>query len=152
MAEVDTKTGICAFYSEQRVLPRTLMKGTGGMVEAGEEFTPRHPAEDEATYKIRLKGTTLFNAFEDAVKSMSGKVLAKDVVLEDDTPEVIVEYAKNIDGQGRNLTAFALDAFREAMVDGISFIFVDFPRVQKPCSLRRYRLMVGLDSRRRSAA
>ena len=130
MAEVDTKTGICAFYSEQRVLPRTLMKGTGGMVEAGEEFTPRHPAEDEATYKIRLKGTTLFNAFEDAVKSMSGKVLAKDVVLEDDTPEVIVEYAKNIDGQGRNLTAFTLDAFREAMVDGISFIFVDFPRVQ----------------------
>lgn len=129
MADVSTRSSICQVGYEARKLPRALLKGTKGIVACGTEFTPQYDGEDDESYKDRLKGATLYNGFEDAIKKSTGKVLSKDVVVGDDVPATIAEYMNNVDGQGRNLTAFALDAFREALTDGLSFIFVDFPRV-----------------------
>ena len=130
MSDVSTQSIVCKESEENRRLERTLMGGTKAIRKAGKAFTPSYPNEDEDSYKMRLNGATLFNGFEDTVKKMVGKVLAKDIVLGEDVPPTIKEYCTNIDGQGRNITAFALDAFREAMVDGISYIFVDFPVVK----------------------
>lgn len=130
MSDVSTQSIVCKDSEENRKLERTLMGGTKAIRKSGKTFTPSYPNEDDDSYKMRLNGATLFNGFEDTVKKMTGKVLAKDIVLGEDVPPTIEEYCTNIDGQGRNITAFALDAFREAMVDGISYIFVDFPIVR----------------------
>lgn len=128
-ANVSTRTIKSAECYEERKLSRALMGGTKEMIKRGTDFTPQYPGETHESYKARLQGTTLYNAFEDTIKKSAGKVLSKDIVLEDDVPSVIVEQSKNIDGQGRNLTAFTLDALKEALVDGISYIFIDFTKV-----------------------
>lgn len=103
-------------------LPRALMGGTAEMVEEGREFLPQHPAESDAAYEVRLKGTTLYNGFADTVKKMAGKVFAEPVEVNSDVPPQIEQLLANIDGAGRDITAFSLDAFKEALVDGISFL------------------------------
>ena len=113
----------------KRQLPRTLMGGTDAMRAAGEKFMPRYKAETDSTYKARLQGTTLFNAFKDAVLKQTGKLFAKPVALNDDVPPLIEELAANIDGQGRALTPFAMDATQWAMTDGVSYILVEFPKL-----------------------
>ena len=128
---IDTPSGAYELGAKKRKLPRTLVGGTTAMIEAGEELTPRHAAEELQTYNARLKGTTLFNGYNDAVKKSVGKVFSKDIGINADVPPVLAEYMLNVDGQGRNLTAFSLDVFRESMHDGVSFIFVDFPVVQR---------------------
>lgn len=127
--DVSTRTAICNQDAESRKLERALIGGTKEMRAQGQTFTPKYEGEDLGTYKTRLDGTFLFNAFETAVRANVGKVLSRDIVINDDVPLEIVELTPNIDGQGRNLTAFALDAFREALIDGVSFIFVDFPEI-----------------------
>ncbi len=131
MSDVSSVTVVCKQQHRNTTLVRILMGGTEAIRAAGEGLTPKYPGESPDTYKMRIEGATLFDGYEDTVRKMSGKVLSKDVVLNNDVPQTIRDYATNIDGQGRNLTAFALDAFREAMIDGISFIFVDFPRIDK---------------------
>lgn len=128
--DIGVRSNVCNEYLKYRELPNALMNGTKAMVDAGEKFTPRYPAEDLQTYQLRLKGVQLFNGFELTVQSMLGKIFARDVMLNDDVPETIATYAENIDGQGRNLTMFALDVMRAGLVDGISFVYADFPKVQ----------------------
>lgn len=130
MSDVSTISIVCQRGIESRALETILMGGTKSIRDAGEKYTPKYPNEDPESYRMRLNGATLFNAFEDAVKKMSGKVFSKDIIINDGTPETIKEYCKNIDGQGRNITAFSYDAFHAAMIDGVSFIFVDFPVVK----------------------
>lgn len=129
MSDVTSISATCAAGMASRKLERALMGGTNEMRAQGESFTPRYDGEDVESYKIRLNCTFLFNAFAEAVRSSAGKVLSRDVILNDDVPGEIAALAPNIDGQGRNLTAFALDAFVDAMSDGLSFIFVDFPEI-----------------------
>jgi hypothetical protein len=127
---VGERSARCAELEGLRALPRALMGGTKAMRAAGEQFMPRHKAETEATYKARLNGTTLFNAFKDAVLKQNGKLYAEPVALNDDVPPALVALCENIDGQGRALTPFAMDATQSAMVDGVSYILVDFPKLQ----------------------
>lgn len=129
MSDVTSVSATCAAGMASRELERALMGGTNEMRARGEKFTPRYDGEDVESYKTRLNCTFLFNAFAESVRSSAGKVLSRDVILNADVPSQIVDLAPNIDGQGRNLTAFALDTFVDAMSDGLSFIFVDFPEI-----------------------
>ena len=124
---VAQRSGRSADLEAKRALPRALMGGTAAMQAAGVQFLPKHKAETEDTYKARLYGNTLFNAFKDAVLKQTGKLFAKPVALNDDVPPALVELSENIDGQGRALTPFAMDATQHAMVDGVSYILVEFP-------------------------
>ena len=112
---------------EQRKLSQALLGGTKAMREAGEAYMPRHTAETDTTYKARLYGTVLFNAYQDAVLKQTGKLFAKPVVLNDDVPPLIAELCDDIDGQGRAVTPFAMDLMQNAMGDGVAYILVEFP-------------------------
>jgi hypothetical protein len=131
MADVSTTSERYKELEEIRALPRALMSGTKAMREAGEKFTPKHPAEERSSYNVRILSTTLFNAFSDTVKKQAGKMFASQIILNEDVPDEIKPILSNIDGQGRNFTTFFYDAFKDAMVDGISFIYVDFPVIKK---------------------
>lgn len=127
---VATPSGRFNEQSKKRRLPRALMGGTAAMQKAGKEFMLQHPAESDAAYKVRLEGTVLYNGFKQAIHAQTGKVFSTPIIVEDNVPPVIQPYLENIDGQGRELTPFAMDLFMDAMVDGVTFILVDFPVVK----------------------
>lgn len=129
MADISTKSKVCQVYTEKRKLIRTILGGTKAMIEAGETYTPKHMAENFEAYQARLNGTTLFNGTAVTINGMVGKVFGKNITLNADIPEVIQEQMDDIDGQGRNVTEFAMANFKDAMADGLSLIHVDFPKI-----------------------
>lgn len=111
--------------AERWELPQTLMMGTQGMRMAGTKYLPQEPKESQAAYENRRDRTTLFNQFKAAVDQMTGKVFRKEIVLNDDVPDQIQEWAVNIDLNGRDLSTFARDVFEDGGVSGLSYILVD---------------------------
>jgi hypothetical protein len=126
-AEVNTPSEESKKAAELWKLPRTLMGGTKAMRAAGVLYLPQEQAESSDAYRARLLRSTLFNAFRKTVKDMTGKVFRKEIQLGKDVPEQIVTLAENVDNAGRHLNVFARDAFFDAMVPGIGFIFTEMP-------------------------
>lgn len=127
MSDVSTVTAEAKAMHDAAKLPRTLMGGTKAMRAAGVIYLPSEPAEDEVDYKRRLNRSTLFNGFRKTVKDMTGKVFRREIDLGKDVPTQIVDWCENIDLAGRHINVFARDAFYDAMVPGIGFIFTDMP-------------------------
>lgn len=127
MADVNTPTKEYERHAQMWELPRTLMGGTRSMRAARRKYLPQEPAETDEAYENRLSRSTLFNAFRKTVRDMTGKVFAKPIVLGDDVPQAIQDFAENIDLAGRHLDVFARDVFFDAMQPGISFILTEMP-------------------------
>ena len=68
-------------------------------------------------------------AYRRTVSVMSGKPFAKALTYGEDVPPRIREMCDDIDRQGRNLHAFAADAFFRTLAFGIAGIHVDYPRL-----------------------
>jgi hypothetical protein len=104
-----------------------LLGGTSAMRDAGKTYLPQAPAESDKAYQYRLKVSTLFNGFRRTVETLAGKPFSEPLELNDDVPPVIVEYARDIDLEGRNLQAFAHGSLLTVLAYGISHILVDYP-------------------------
>lgn len=131
MPDVSTPSKDHEHMVELSALPRTLMGGTRAMRKAGESYLPKEPAETPEAYQIRLKRSTLFNAFAKTVSDMTGKVFDKPVLLRDNVPAEIQTYAEDIDLTGRHLNVFARDVFYDTLQTGVGYIFVDMPTAVK---------------------
>lgn len=119
---------------------RAVYGGTRAMREAGDRFLPRFPLEEDDAYEDRLARAVLYNAFKRTVKGLAGMAFRKDPALEDDVPieirgqeadpdtgqELVIGHAENIDLAGRHLSVFARDVFEAKLIDGHTFIFVDW--------------------------
>ena len=125
---------------KRRELPRTLMGGTTAMREAADKYMPPHPVESSEAYHARLQGAFLYNAFEMTRDAQAGKFFAEPVGLEEDVPPILAELCENIDGEGRALTPFCIDLVKEAFVDGVSFILIDFPSIATGSTMAEQRL------------
>lgn len=110
-------------------LPDTLLGGTKAMRAAGTKYLRKGEAEAQADYELRLHSTTLTDSYPRTLNFLTGQVFSKDVALEDETP-AIVELTDNIDNMGNNLSVFSARAFRAGLHAGVSFILVDFSKVQ----------------------
>ena len=129
-----------AELEERRALPRTLMGGSGAMRTAGTTYLPIHEEESKKTYYARIGGTTLYNGFEETVKSQVGKMFSEDVGLNDDvTNPTIKEILDDVDGQGRAISPFFMEAATRSMVDGICYVFIDFPQLGPSSTLADQR-------------
>lgn len=113
---------------EDRCLPRTLMGGTKAMRAAGQKYMPKHEAEDNKTYQSRLCSTICYGGFRDTVIEQSAKFFAEPIDITE-VAEPLKPLCDNIDGQGRALTPFAMDLVKEGFTDGLSFLFVDTPKI-----------------------
>lgn len=142
-ADVSTPYGDYDRLMKKWFLPRTLMKGTTGMREAGLKFLPKEAGETPAEYDARLNRSYLFNAFRKTVKDMTGKVFQREVTLEDDVPSQIKEWAENIDLTGRHLNVFARDVFFDGMQTGINFLLAEMPPALPPGSTKADEKAVG---------
>jgi hypothetical protein len=124
---VNKRSSVMAAMVEASKKGRALMGGTDAMRDAGKTYLPKFEAELKADYDARLASSWLFNALRKTVKDMTGRVFTKPVEITEGS-ERLKEFAKDINMQGQDLSAFASDVFRDAFVPGISFIMVDAPR------------------------
>lgn len=108
-------------------LAAALMGGTRAMRAAGETYLPKWPNEEAESYKTRLATSVLFPAFKRTVSTLAGKPFSKPLTIGDDVPPQIVEWAEDIDLEGRNLHTFAHDVMKCAMAQGLCGILVDYP-------------------------
>src|SRR5690606_21224341 len=119
---------------------RAVYGGTRAMREAGDRFLPRFPLEEDDAYEDRLARAVLYNAFKRTVKGLAGMAFRKDPQLEDDVPveirgqeadsetgqPLVIGHWENIDLAGRHGAVFARDVFEAKLIDGHTFIFVDW--------------------------
>jgi hypothetical protein len=131
MADVSTKSAAVVAMEPDWALVDDLMGGTKAMRAAATTRMPRWPLETAEAYNARLATATLLPAFSETVATMAGRVFAKPLAVgEDVLPQIATDVLPNVDLEGRNLHAFAADVFEEALSKGLSFILVDFPRVE----------------------
>jgi len=132
---VDSTSDIYDTMTEYWELPLTLMGGERSMKAAERTYLPQEPTETNPQYTNRLKRSTLKNYFAWAVENHTGRVFKKPVVFSDDTDKLIIDYNSNIDLMGSNADAFYREVFRDMLVKGISYVYVDYPRVTEDLSL-----------------
>ncbi len=131
MSDVATKSAAVVAMEADWALVDDLMGGTRAMRAAGETRMPRWPLEIAEAYRARLATATLLPAFSETVATMAGRVFAKPLAVGEDVQAGIAgQVLPNVDLEGRNLHAFAADVFEAALSQGLSFILVDFPRVE----------------------
>lgn len=156
-AKIDTPSAAFEAAEALRMAPRTLYYGrTAGMRAAREAFLPMEESErkagaqGEALYEDRLTRSRLYNGFGKAVRGLAGRVFSEPITWRDGASPAFVEWAKNIDMAGRSLDQFGYDAFVAGLVEGISYILVDFPPavqvvdangVERPPSLAEERAL-----------
>jgi len=121
--------------SENWTLPVALMGGEKAMKTSGREYLPQEPMEDDAQYNNRVERSTLKNYFAWAVENHTGRVFSKPIVLSEDTPVEVVEYNRNLDFMGSNTNNFYRSVFKDMLVKGISYVYVDYPRGAKDLTL-----------------
>lgn len=115
-----------------RMAPRwrmidVLLAGTEAMRAAGNEFLPQYDNESNKNYEARKDRATLLNMTEQTLDTLAGKPFREALVLGEDVPTQIVDYAEDIDLQGNNLQAFSRSWFREAWAKGFSHVLVEHP-------------------------
>lgn len=127
-----------------------LMGGTMAMRAAGKCLLPQYPAEDDASYKERLRLSTLLPVYSETVGNMTSRVFAEPLQLGDDVPEDIVEMATDIDRAGNDLNSWSVGFFSEGMSHGLCHAFVDHQRAddlktkaaEKAAGVRPYVVLV----------
>ena len=113
--------------SEKWDLVDSLMGGTDSMRNAGTNYLPKYSLEDDELYAMRLKTSTLFNAYKKAVETNVGKITSRQIQVEGGS-QYVTDFISNVDSTGRNLNEFSKDVLRSSINHGISYILVDFPR------------------------
>lgn len=127
-------------YEAQRDLirlPRTLMGGTHAMRRAGEAFLPKKSAETAEAYAVRLNESVLVNYFSRTVDYLAGQVFQKPVEFQPPSEVDDIKYNEdfflnvfneNVDLAGNNLSNFALTLFKDGIIDGVTFLMVEYPQ------------------------
>jgi hypothetical protein len=124
---VNKRSDVMAKIVEASKKGRALMGGTDSMRQAGKTYLPKFEAESDHDYKARLNSSFLFNGLRKTIKDMTGRVFNKTIEIVEGS-DSLKEFARDINMQGQDLSAFASDVFKDAFVPGISYIMVDAPR------------------------
>lgn len=119
--------------------------GTTLMRLAGEQWLPRFEAEFPDDYSKRLRRSVFYNAFRYSVEGLVGLVFDKPPILGKDIPPSLttepdvrllggktrpLSFVDDVDGCGTKLAVFAKERFTEAVRDGLSAIYIDYPPKQ----------------------
>jgi hypothetical protein len=131
-------------------LGNALMGGTSAMRAKGERYLPRKASEDQKDYAARLTGAHLDNFFQKTVIFYLGQVFKRELRYEDPEdanaskkasagggPSVgkvelgwFEAFKEDVDLAGTSLTIFGKDVFQSGLVDGVSFVVVDYTPIK----------------------
>ncbi|WP_170940467.1 hypothetical protein [Pseudoalteromonas sp. NBT06-2] len=130
---------------KDRLLMRTIRKGTKGMREAGEQFLPRSMAEQPYEtehgkydpYQARLKRSVFANFTKDAIKKLCAKPFSTTMTAETKSKrkaatDLMEQIKTNIDGSGTSLHNLFRKIKIEGAWNGICHGFVDADSNAKP--------------------
>lgn len=132
---VDSTSYLYDVMYENWALPNTLVGGEKAMKAAARIYLPQEPMENDAQYENRLKRSTLKNFFNWAVENHKGRVFSRPIVLSENTDDLIKKYNEDLDLMGSNTTNFFSEVFKDMLVKGISFVYVDYPMSKEDLSL-----------------
>lgn len=119
-------------FAHDFMLPRwalmsSLLGGTQSMRVAGEVYLPRHDEEKANDYEERLNTNVLFNMTELTLETLVGKPFSDPIIFNDDVPDKIKEFGKDIDLQGNNIDVFGRRWFREGLAKSFAHVLIDMP-------------------------
>ena len=112
-------------------LCEALMGGTLVMRAHGETYLPQFSKELDERYTTRVDNSVLFEAFKNAVDSLSQRPFGESVTLSETAPQFYKDIALDVDLSGTSLTTFARDCLRDVLVYGKCHILVDFPNTRE---------------------
>lgn len=105
-----------------------LNDGIDAMRKGGKKWLIPFPGEAPDSYLFRLTQTKMTNIFSDILESLASKPYEKPITLEgEDNPAELVEFVKDVDGAGNDLSMFSTDVFEAGIRSAIDWIFVDYP-------------------------
>jgi hypothetical protein len=125
-------------YIKQRAmvkLPRTLIMGTMAMRDMGETYLIRKQNEKDKDYKDRLENAVLKNFFAQTIDYLAGQVFQKPIDYIKEYRESSAEtdfftiFKEDVDLSGNNLSTFSLELFKNGIIDGVTFVLVDYNNV-----------------------
>jgi len=89
-------------------------------------YLPKEPGELDEDYDRRLAQSLFFEDARDCQINLGGMVFRKSPSLRDDVPELLRQFAENIDNAGTHINVFLQRLFEDAFY-GHSFIVIDRP-------------------------
>ena len=96
-----------------------------------EKHLTKWERETEDGYSSRQKTSVLYNVVEKTINTAKGMLFRKPLNWSDDLNKLFIEIAsENIDRNDTSLNEFSKEATVNALWEGISFILVDFPKVE----------------------
>lgn len=101
--------------------------GLSAMQKRGGYYLPKYENESPTEYARRVAAAPWRPEFNDSLLSLASKPFSKPVTLPDGTPEPVVKFAEDVDGQGNNIHVFARKLFMAGMADGVSLLIVSYP-------------------------
>lgn len=107
-------------------LPQALMGGTRALRARGNQYLPRWPRETIGQHELRVKTSTLYNAFKRTVRVLSAKPFSDPVQIVEMPVELQV-IENDVDRQGQTLTQFCRSALTDQLSYGLAHWLVDNP-------------------------
>lgn len=120
----------CAAYSSMLAgwnLWSDVLGGQDPIKAKRETYLCKEPAELDQDYDRRLAQSLFFEDARDCTVNLGGMVFRKSPSLRDDVPELLRQFAENIDNAGTHINVFLQRLFEDAFY-GHSFIVVDRPQ------------------------
>lgn len=112
---------------QQRI--RAVYGGNDTMRDGGKSYLPKFAQEQEDVYSKRRMAAHMNNHLAPAIDGYVGRIFAKPVVLPDrDNDKETKDLWEDIDLRGNNGDVFFQSVVRSAILDGIAWVIVDYPK------------------------
>jgi hypothetical protein len=109
-------------------LVRDCYGGNERIKEKAQVYLPQAAGEEYPNYRERLGRSVFFNAFKQTVEGLTGLVMKRNIVLDDDVPQGIKDDWENIDNAGTHGDVFARELLQDSIAAGHAAFLVDFPK------------------------
>lgn len=121
----DLPSPACAAMREASELPDDLLGGNRRMRKRCSRWLPQEEEEEDASYRVRVSRSTCFPFYRDTLYDLAARPFPRDLSWDQDPPEALGEFLRDVDGTGKSLTVFARDSLLRAMHRGLEFALVD---------------------------
>lgn len=110
---------------EAAELPDDLMGGTRAMRANHGKWLGQELAEKPHNYDLRVKRSTCFPFYKDTLCDLAARPFGRDITWDQEAPELLGEFLRDMDGTGKSMTVFAKDTLLFGMHRGMDHCLVD---------------------------
>lgn len=107
-----------------------VLGGTRTMRLKGSLYLPQHPAEEDASYQLRLRVATFEPLFKTLINNLVGRAfdLPIEIKAEKEAGEAedFEKWMEDVDLRGNDANSFAQEAFERLLEFGLVYLLVDF--------------------------